>query len=102
MGVGVAYYSFLDTPMVDAVEKNPAAMRMRAAMARPVRRTYPLEPAVQATVAGIERRATRIVYPGVLRVGLVLRGLMGPRSESALEKAMPEVERLAEKPRKSD
>lgn len=100
VGVGVAYYSFLDTPMVDAFEKNPAAMRARAAMPRPVRKTYPLEPAVQATVAGIERRATRIVYPGVLRIGLALRGLMGPRSEHGLVKAMPEVERLSrEQPR---
>lgn len=95
VGVGVAYYSFLDTPMVEAIEKNPAAMRARAAMPRPIRRTYPLEPAVQATVQGIERRATKVVYPSVLRVPLAVRGLLGPRSERGLERAMPEVERLA-------
>jgi NAD(P)-dependent dehydrogenase (short-subunit alcohol dehydrogenase family) len=99
VGVGVAYYSFLDTPMVDAIEKNPAAMRARAAMPRPVRRTNPLEPAVRATVAGIERRSARFAYPGVQRAGLVLRGLTSPRSERALEKAMPEVERLAKEQR---
>ena len=36
VAVGVAYYTFLDTPMVDAIEANPAAMRARAAMPSPV------------------------------------------------------------------
>lgn len=95
VAVGVAYYSFLDTPMVDAIEANPAAMRARAAMPAPVRRTYPLGKAVEATVAGIEHRATRIIFPGFLRWGLLLRGFFGPRTDAAALKAMPEVERLA-------
>jgi NAD(P)-dependent dehydrogenase (short-subunit alcohol dehydrogenase family) len=93
--VGVAYYSFLDTPMVDAIERNPAAMRARAAMPAPVRRTYPIDKAAAATATGIEHRATRIIYPGFLRWALLLRGFFGPRSDKAAIKAMPEVERLA-------
>ncbi|MGI8921627.1 MAG: hypothetical protein ACR2HD_08165 [Solirubrobacteraceae bacterium] len=58
------YYTFLDTPMVDAIEANPAATRARAAMPPPIRRTYPLDKAVKATVAGIDRRASRIIFPG--------------------------------------
>jgi len=92
--VGVAYYSFLDTPMVDAIEADPAAVRTRAAMPAPVRRTYPLSAAVDATVAGIARRADRVIYPRFLRVQLLLRGMFGPRSEGAWRRAMPEVERL--------
>jgi NAD(P)-dependent dehydrogenase (short-subunit alcohol dehydrogenase family) len=95
VGVGVGYYSFLDTPMVDAIERNPAAMRARAAMPAPVRRTYPVTKAAAATAAGIEHRATRIIYPGFLRWALLLRGFFGPRSDKAAIKAMPEVERLA-------
>jgi NAD(P)-dependent dehydrogenase (short-subunit alcohol dehydrogenase family) len=93
--VGVAYYSFLDTPMVGAIEGDPAGMRARAAMPAPVRRTYPLEDAVAATVVGIERRADRVIYPRFLRWQLLLRGALGPKSEGAWRKAMPEVERLS-------
>ena len=93
--VGVAYYSFLDTPMVDAIERNPAAMRGRAAMPAPVRRTYPIDKAAAATATGIEHRAPRVIYPGFLRWALLLRGFFGPRSDKAAIKAMPEVERLA-------
>jgi NAD(P)-dependent dehydrogenase (short-subunit alcohol dehydrogenase family) len=92
--VGVAYYSFLDTPMVDAIERNPAARRARAAMPAPVRPTYPIDKAAAATADGIEHRAARIIYPGFLRWVLLLRGFFGPRSDRAALKAMPEVERL--------
>lgn len=94
--VGVAYYSFLDTPMVQVMESNPAAMRGRAAMPAPIRHTYPLAKAVDATVRGIERRERRIMYPKFLRWTLLFRGAFGPRSERASRKAMPEVERLAQ------
>lgn len=94
VGVGVAYYSFLGTPMVDAIEADPAAMRARAAMPAPVRRTYSLDKAVDATVSGIEHRSSRVIYPRFLRWPLLLRGVFGPWSEGAWRKAMPEVERL--------
>lgn len=92
--VGVAYYSFLDTPMVTGIEADPAAVRARAAMPAPVRKTYPLEAAVASTVAGIARRADRVIYPRFLRAQLALRGLLGPKTEGAWRKAMPDVERL--------
>jgi NAD(P)-dependent dehydrogenase (short-subunit alcohol dehydrogenase family) len=94
VGVGVAYYSFLDTPMVDGLEADPAGMRARAAMPAPVRKTYPLDAAVAATVEGIARRADRVIYPKFLRAQLLVRGLLGPKSEGAWRKAMPEVERI--------
>ncbi|MBM3662340.1 MAG: SDR family NAD(P)-dependent oxidoreductase [Actinobacteria bacterium] len=94
VGVGVAYYSFLDTPMVDAIESDPAGMRARAAMPAPVRKTFPLEGAVAATVDGIARRSDRVMYPKFLRWQLLLRGLFGPRSEGQWRAAMPEVEQL--------
>jgi NAD(P)-dependent dehydrogenase (short-subunit alcohol dehydrogenase family) len=102
VAVGVAYYTFLDTPMVDQIEANPAAMRARAAMPPPIRRTYALDKAVKATVAGIDRRASRIIFPGFLRWGLLLRGFFGPRTDGAAVKAMPEVERLAQEQAAND
>lgn len=93
--VGVGYYTFLDTPLVDSIEQDAAATRARAAMPRPVRKTYPLQPAVDASVTAIERRRNRAIYPRFLRAQLALRGLLGPRTEGAWRKAMPEVEQLA-------
>ena len=99
VGVGVAYYSFLATPMVDGIESDPAGQRARAAMPAPIRKTYPLEKAVAATIAGIEHRSNRVIYPGFLRWQLLLRGALGPRSEGAWRKAMPEVEQLQRRQR---
>lgn len=70
-------------------------MRARAAMPAPVRKTYSLEAAVETTVAGIEQRADRVIYPRFLRAQLLLRGILGPRNEGAWRRAMPEVERLS-------
>ena len=63
-------------------------------MPAPVRKTFPLAKAVDATVSGIERRADRVIYPSFLRWQLLFRGALGPRSEGAWRKAMPEVEHL--------
>lgn len=94
VGVGVAYYSFLGTPMVDALESDPVAVRVRAAMPAPVRRTYSVDSAVAATVKGISRRSDRVIYPRFLRWQLLLRGFLGPRTEGAWRRAMPDVAAL--------
>lgn len=95
--VGVGYYTFLDTPLVASIERDRAATRARAAMPRPVRKTYPLQPAVDVSVRAIERRQDRAIYPRFVRIQLALRGLFGPRTEGAWRKAMPEVEQLESK-----
>jgi NAD(P)-dependent dehydrogenase (short-subunit alcohol dehydrogenase family) len=92
--VGVGYYTFLDTPLVDAIEQDRAASRARAAMPRPIRKTYPLQPAVDASVRAIERRRDRAIYPRFVRTQLALRGVLGPKTEGAWRKAMAEVEQL--------
>jgi len=92
--VGIGYFAFLDTPLVDRIEADPAAARSRAAMPAALRRTYPVAGAAAAVVRGIERRADTIVYPRLLRGQLLARGLLGRWSESGWRKAMPEVERL--------
>jgi NAD(P)-dependent dehydrogenase (short-subunit alcohol dehydrogenase family) len=92
--VGIGYYTFLDTPLVDSIERDGAAMRARAAMPAPMRKTYPLQPAVDASVRAIERRQHRVMHPRFVRAQLALRGLLGPRTEGAWRRAMPEVEQL--------
>jgi NAD(P)-dependent dehydrogenase (short-subunit alcohol dehydrogenase family) len=76
VGVGVAYYLFLDTPMVTNAERVAAFRDSKARFPNPISRTYPLEPAIAATVAGIERRSRTIVYPRFLRGMMALRGLL--------------------------
>ncbi len=56
-------------------------------------RTYPLEPAIDATVAHLAKRSRRVVYPPFLRGLLALRGLLdSPLLERAGARAMPDME----------
>jgi len=98
--VGIGYFGFLDTPLVGAIEADPAATRARDAMPA-MRRTHPVGAAAAAIVRGIERRADRVVYPGALRGQLLLRGMLGRWSERSWRRAMPEVERLELRARES-
>jgi NAD(P)-dependent dehydrogenase (short-subunit alcohol dehydrogenase family) len=99
VSVGVAYYLFVDTPLVAGVESHPGFVRSRRTLPRAFARTYPLEKAVAATVAGIEGRAARVTYPQLLRWMLLVRGALGPLSQRRTQRAMPQIERLAREDR---
>jgi NAD(P)-dependent dehydrogenase (short-subunit alcohol dehydrogenase family) len=73
--VGVAYYMFLDTPMVRGGDEIAAFRDTKAQMPGPLSKTHPLEPAIEATVAGIERRARVVCYPRYIRAMIALRGV---------------------------
>jgi len=79
VAVGVAYYLFLDTPMVSGGEQMAAFRELKGGLPGPIGRTYPLEPAIEATVAGIERRARIVAYPRFVRPMLRVRGLLDSR-----------------------
>ncbi len=79
VGVGVGYYLFLDTPMVREGEQIAGFARTKGNLPRLISRTHPLEPAIAATVKGIERRARRVVYPPFLHGVLALRGALDNR-----------------------
>jgi NAD(P)-dependent dehydrogenase (short-subunit alcohol dehydrogenase family) len=74
--VGVAYYLFLDTPMVRGGDEIAAFRETRSKLPGPIGKTHPLEPAIEATVAGIERRARTVCYPRYVKAMFRLRGLM--------------------------
>src|SRR4051794_13631356 len=61
VSVGVAYYLFLNTPMVTAGEDSPVFRAAQGRMPSPIARVRPLEPAVERTVASIERRSRAVV-----------------------------------------
>jgi NAD(P)-dependent dehydrogenase (short-subunit alcohol dehydrogenase family) len=90
--VGVAYFLFLDTDMVkDGEREMPLLQRSKAAMPRPLSRTYPLAPAIDEVVAAIAQRRRRVAYPRWFLKLLPLRQLLASRlAEREAGKAVPE------------
>jgi NAD(P)-dependent dehydrogenase (short-subunit alcohol dehydrogenase family) len=83
--VGVAYFLFLDTDMVrDAEREMPLMERTKAEMPSAFGRTYPLAPAIDQLVAGIEQRRRRIAYPTWFLKALAVRQLF---ASALLERA---------------
>jgi NAD(P)-dependent dehydrogenase (short-subunit alcohol dehydrogenase family) len=92
VGVGVAYFLFLDTDMVNDAEREiPFVQRAKAEMPRPFSRTYPLAPAINEVVAAIAQRRRRVAYPRWWLRALALRQLMAsPMAERQSAKLVPE------------
>jgi NAD(P)-dependent dehydrogenase (short-subunit alcohol dehydrogenase family) len=99
--VGVAYFLFLDTDMVNDSEREmPMLQRAKAEMPRFLGRTYPLPPAIDAIVDGIAGRRRRVAYPRWFTKALAFRQLVASpwaerRSARTVPAAMAEYERLA-------
>jgi NAD(P)-dependent dehydrogenase (short-subunit alcohol dehydrogenase family) len=71
--VGCAYFLFIDTDMVREADAHPATRRTRITMGM-----APLSAAVDAIVAGVERRARVVYAPRQLGPMMVLRGVINP------------------------
>jgi NAD(P)-dependent dehydrogenase (short-subunit alcohol dehydrogenase family) len=91
--VGVAYFLFLDTDMVNDGEREmPLLQRAKADMPRAFSRTYPLQPAIEEVVVAITERRRRVAYPRWFLKMLPLRQLFASRwAERRAGKFMPEV-----------
>ena len=91
--VQVAYYLFLNTPMVAAGEASPVFAAARQRPSGPIGKVWPLEPAIARTVASIEKRSRAISHPPGLRALFLLRGLLdNPLTDRLLGSSMPAVE----------
>ena len=92
VAVGVAYFLFLDTDMVNDSEREmPMLQRAKAEMPRFLGRTYPLPPAIDEIVAAIAERRRRIAYPRWFLKTLALRQLVAsPLAERRAAKAVPD------------
>lgn len=90
--VGVAYFLFLDTDMVnDAERESPTLRRVKAESPSPLARTYPLPPAIDETVAAIAERRRRVAYPRWLLKALPLRQLLtSPLAERGSGRSVPQ------------
>ncbi|MEV4437608.1 SDR family oxidoreductase [Streptomyces sp. NPDC049577] len=92
VGVGVAYLSWTDTDMVRGADENDALRELRRRLPWPANRTYPLGPAVDRLVDGIERRSAHVYAQRWLRGMQGVRGLLpfvvgaaGPREMRRVE-----------------
>jgi NAD(P)-dependent dehydrogenase (short-subunit alcohol dehydrogenase family) len=99
VGVGVAYFLFLDTDMVrDAERELPGGERSREGIPGPFAKTYPLAPAVDEVVAAITERRRRVSYPKWFLRLLPLRQFFASKAvERGAARRVPEAEREYER-----
>jgi NAD(P)-dependent dehydrogenase (short-subunit alcohol dehydrogenase family) len=96
VGVGVAYFSWIDTEMVRGADEMPATKFMRSKMRGPAGKIWPVSEAGDAVVEGIEKRARRIIVPRSFRSILLLRMAFARLTERQARKDVPEFVRLME------
>ncbi|MEU7469395.1 SDR family oxidoreductase [Streptomyces sp. NPDC044984] len=74
--VGVGYLSWTDTDMVRGADQDDVMRELRQRLPWPADKTYPLGPAVDRLVAGIERRASHVYGQWWLRGMQGVRGCL--------------------------
>ncbi|WP_326597231.1 SDR family oxidoreductase [Streptomyces sp. NBC_01803] len=74
--VGVAYLTWTDTDMVRGADEDAVMRDMRKRLPWPANRTYPLDPAVERIVSGIERRSVHVYAQPWVRGVVPLRGYL--------------------------
>ncbi|PWI08273.1 short-chain dehydrogenase [Streptomyces sp. NWU339] len=74
--VGVGYLSWTDTDMVRGADQDEVMRELRQRLPWPANRTYPLGPAVDRIVAGIERRSSHVYGQWWLRGMQGVRGYL--------------------------
>ncbi|MET9534208.1 SDR family oxidoreductase [Streptomyces sp. NPDC006649] len=74
--VGVGYLSWTDTDMVRGADEDEVMRELRQRLPWPANRTYPLGPAVDRIVAGIERRSSHVYAQWWLRGMQSVRGYL--------------------------
>ena len=96
VGVGVAYFSWIDTDMVRGADENPATRFMRSKLRGPAGKTWPVSEAGEAVAAGIETRARRIIVPNNFRSLLIFRMAIAYLTERTASRDVPEFVRMME------
>lgn len=74
--VGVGYLSWTDTDMVRGADQDDVMRELRQRLPWPANRTYPLGPAVDRIVAGVERRSPHVYAQWWLRGMQSVRGYL--------------------------
>ena len=80
-----AYFGYVKTDLVSKVFDDPIADRFRQEIAPSfLTKQITVGQAAGALVKGIEKRAPRVIEPGVWRPPFYLRGILGPLSDRRL------------------
>lgn len=82
VGVGVAYFSWIDTDLVRGADAHPVGGAVRAKLRGRLAKTYPVALTGEAIADGIEQRRRSVVVPGWIRPLLVARGVFQPLVEA--------------------
>ncbi|MEU8889414.1 SDR family oxidoreductase [Streptomyces sp. NPDC048442] len=94
--VGVGYLSWTDTDMVRGADQDDVMRELRQRLPWPANRTYPLGPAVDRIVAGIERRSAHVYAQWWLRgmqsVRGYLPGVIGTVGQREMRRFEPRLE----------
>jgi len=94
--VGVGYLSWTDTDMVRGADQDDIMRELRGGLPWPANKTYPLEPAIDRMVAGIERRSHHVYAQWWLRgmqsIRGYLPGVIGTVGQREMRKFAPRLE----------
>lgn len=97
VGVGVAYFSWIDTEMVRGADATELGGRMRGLLKGPMARTYPVGEAADALIGGIEHRRRIVVWPRWLLGAYAARALLPFLTEALMARHVAELDALAER-----
>ena len=95
VGVGVAYFSWIDTDMVRGAEgHHPGFATMRRGLRGPAGKTLPVAAAADAIVEGVHKRSRRVAAPGFVGALYRLRGLIPELIDREAARSAPDVDRF--------
>lgn len=97
--VGVAYLSWTDTDMVRGADQDDVMRELRQRLPWPSNKTYPLGPAVDRIVDGIERRSAHVYGQWWLRgmqgVRGYLPGIIGAVGQREMRRFAPRLQGMS-------
>lgn len=96
VGVGTAYFSWIDTEMVRGADARRGYRFLRDQLRGPLAKSYPASAAAASVVEGVETRGRWVLTPRWGVVLIMLRSVLQFLSERLAERQMPEFERIAE------
>lgn len=96
VGVGVGYFSWIDTDLVRGADDRRTYRELRSRLRGPLATTHPVSAVGDAVLEGIENKSRIVVVPRWARFMLPLRHLLQLVNEQQAAKNMPEFEQMAE------
>jgi NAD(P)-dependent dehydrogenase (short-subunit alcohol dehydrogenase family) len=96
VGVGVGYFSWIDTDLVRGADDRRAYREMRSRLRGPLATTHPVSAVGDAVLEAIESKARWVLVPRWARILLFSRQFVQLINEQQAARNMPEFEQIAE------